>query len=162
MDWEVSKSSLACTACAKSFVEDNEVFSALYDEKPSFVRRDYCPACWPAVSHEALFSFWQTRIPRKDAPVRRFVDDEIVLDFFRKLEGETEPSKVNFRYVLGLLLMRKKTLKFTEFKRGETGAVLVLHDRTHQCNYEVLDPNLTEEQIQQVTQEVGQILNTRV
>ena len=118
--------------------------------------------CWPAQDHDKAFSYWQTRIPKKDAPVRRFVDDEVILDFFKKLEGQEEPSKKSFRYVLGLLLMRKKVLKFTEFRRGETSGILVLYDKVRDSKYEVADPNLTEEQIQQVTEEIGQVLNAKV
>lgn len=162
MDWEVGSTSLACSACNQSFAEEQEVFSALYDEQTAFVRRDFCCGCWPQQERTAAFSHWQTRIPKKDAPVRRFVDDEIVLDFFRRLEGQDEPLKKNFRYVLALLLMRKKALKFTEFKRTEQGATLVLRDVLNQCQYHVSDPNLNEEQIQQVTEQVGQILNTKL
>ena len=159
MDWEVSNTTLTCAACGKSFAEEEGIFSALFDETPSFVRRDYCAVCWPGEHREKAFSFWQTRIPRKDAPVRRFVDDEVILDFFKKLEGQEDPSKVSFRYVLGLLLMRKRVLKFTEFRRGDSCGLLVLYDKVRDCKYEVADPNLTEEQIQQVTEEIGQVLN---
>lgn len=162
MDWEVSNTTLACAACTKGFAEEQAVFSALFDETPNFVRRDFCAECWPGQDHDKAFSYWQTRIPKKDAPVRRFVDDEVILDFFKKLEGQEEPSKKSFRYVLGLLLMRKKALKFTEFRRGETSGILVLYDKVRDTSYEVADPNLTEEQIQQVTEEIGQVLNAKV
>lgn len=161
MDWEIGNTSLACAACNQGFVEEQQVFSGLYDEGQTFVRRDFCAECWSKQDKEKVFSYWQTRIPKKDAPVRRFVDDDVVLDFFRRLEGNAEPTKMSFRYVLGLLLMRKKVLKFTEFKRTEAGAVLVLHDRLRDCDYEVVDPNLNEEQIQQVTEEVNQVLNVK-
>jgi len=162
MDWEVGSTALICSACNHSFVEEQDVFSGLCDEQTAFVRRDFCGGCWPQQERAGFFSHWQTRIPKKDAPVKRFVDDEIVLEFFRKLEGQEEPLKKNFRYVLALLLMRKKALKFIEFKRTEAGAMLVLRDALSQCDYHVADPDLNEEQIQQVTEEIGQILNTKV
>ncbi len=162
MDWEVGSNALACSACKQSFVEEQEIFSALYDEQTAFLRRDFCNGCWSQQDRAAIFSHWQTRIPKKDAPVKRFVDDEIVLEFFRKLEGQDEPLKKNFRYVLALLLMRKKALKFIEFKRTEAGAMLILRDALSQSDYHVADPDLNEEQIQQVTEEIGQILNTKI
>jgi len=169
MDWNIGSTSLACAVCNKPFAEEQEVLSALYDERPEFVRRDYCAECWPKQDPRSAFSYWRTRIPKRDAPVRRFVDDDIVLDFFRRLEGSPDPAKRNFRYVLALLLMRRKALKFAEFRRpvpdsdrgNEGGAVLVLHDRLRDCDYEVPDPNLSEEQVQQVTQEIHQLLNVK-
>ena len=161
MDWEIGNVTLACAACSKTFVEEQGIFSALFDERPTFVRRDYCRECWPQQAREPVFSHWETRIPKRDAPVRRFVDDDVVMDFFRRLEGSPEPAKVSFRYVLALLLMRKKVLKLKELRRSEKGAALVLHDRLRDCDYDVADPNLTEEQIQQVTGEIHQVLNVK-
>ena len=161
-DWDIAKTSLTCAECEREFAEEEKIFSALYDEPASIVRRDYCDACWQRQGADLIFSFWQTRIPRRDAPVRRFVDDEIVLDLFRRLDGRNDPQKRNFRYVLALLLMRKKALKFTEFRRSEDGDALVLCDRLNECEHIVADPHLSEEQIQKVTEEVGQILNVKV
>ena len=161
MDWEIGSTSLVCTGCNKPFAEEQEIFSALYDERPIFARRDYCTECWPRQDRQPVFSHWQTRMPKRDAPVRRFVDDDVVMDFFQRLDGSQEPVKVSFRYVLGLLLMRKKVLKLKELRRTETGAALVLHDRVRDRDYEVADPNLTEEQIQQVTGEIHQVLNVK-
>ena len=162
MDWEIGKTALACAACEKEFVEEQKIVSALYDTPESMTRRDYCVNCWPQDNGGGVFSFWRTQLPRRDAPVRRFVDDEIVLDLFRRLEGHDEPDKRNFRYVLALLLMRKKLFKFKEVRRNESGDALVLTERASDCEHVVVDPDLTEEQIQQVTAEVGQILNVKV
>jgi len=57
--------------------------------------------------------------------------------------------------------MRKKVLKLKEFRRTESGAALILHDRLRDCDYEAADPNLTEEQIRQMTGEINQILNVK-
>ena len=162
MDWDIGKSSLACVACGREFAEEQKVFSALYDESVNLARKDYCSTCWPQQETGAAFSFWQTAIPGRDAPVRRFVNDEIVLDLFRRLSGQDNAERRNFRYVLALLLMRRKVLKFRAFRREEGGDVLVVYDRLGDCEHAVLDPRLTEEQIQQVTEEVGQVLNTKV
>jgi len=162
MDWDISKTSLVCAACNKEFAEEQEIFSALYDEQQGFVRRDYCIGCHPSQDQAAVFSFWHTRIPPHDAPVRRFVDDEVIHDLFRRLEGHDDPGKRNFRYVLALLLMRKKVLKFREFRRDEKGDVLLLQDRLTDAVHTVVDPDLSEEQIEQVTEEIGQVLNFQV
>ena len=162
MDWDISKSSPGCAACDKEFAENQEIISALYDEKEGFVRRDFCLACSSAKDKHTVFSFWQTRIPSQDAPVRRFVDDDIILDLFRRLDGHDDPTKKNFRYVLSLFLMRKKVLKFVEFRRDEKDHVLLLKDRIADAVHTVVDPDLNEEQVQQVTEEIGQILNVKL
>lgn len=162
MDWEISKTALVCASCSTTFAEGQEIVSVLYDEPNGFMRKDYCAACRPEPNGGAAFSFWRTRIPPSDAPVRRFVDDDVLRDLFRRLEGHDDPRKRNFRYVLALLLMRKKLLKFQQFRRDENGDTLLLQDRLTGVVHRVADPNLSEEQIDQVTEEIGQVLNARI
>jgi len=161
-DWEIERTTLVCAASGREFAEGEEIYSALYEEAGTFVRRDYSTACWPPADVERVFCFWKTRAPKKSAPARRFVDDEVIMDFFRRLEGREEAQKRNFRYVLALLLMRKKVLKFREMRREGEDMVMVLHDQVSDCEYEVVDPRLTPEQVEEVSVEVGRVLNTRI
>jgi hypothetical protein len=109
----------------------------------------------------ALYSFWKTRCIPQEKKVKKFVDDSVILDFFVRLQHEQDPLKKNFRYVLALLLMRKKILKFEDVKKGEGGEALILRYPAEDQRFEVYNPQLTEEQIQQVTDQVGQILNVK-
>ena len=162
MDWDISKTSLTCAACNTEFAGGQEIVSVLSDEPDGFARRDYCVDCNRPADDGTVFSFWHTRIPASDAPVKRFVDDDVIMDLFRRLDGHGDPQKRNFRYVLSLLLMRKKVLKFIEFKRSDTGGELILKDRISDALHTVIDPDLAEEEIEHVTEEVGQVLNFRL
>jgi len=162
MDWDINKTSLSCAGCEKAFEEEEAISSALFDENGQFMRRDYCIACWEKTDTGKAFGFWRTRIPRKDARVKRFVDDETLMDFFRRLERQQDLSKRNFHYVLSLLLMRKKLLKFRDVKKTEGGEELVLYSRADDREYRVYNPQLTEEEIQQVRDEIGQVLNVQL
>ena len=161
-DWEIEKTALVCAASRREFAEGEEIHSALYEEGGTFVRRDYSVERWPPADVESVFCFWKTQAPKRCAPVRRFVDDEVIMDFFRRLEGREEAQRRNFRYVLALLLMRKKALKFREMRRDGEEMVMILHDRVSDCDYEVIDPRLTAEQVEDVSGEVGRVLNTRI
>jgi len=162
MDWEIVKGQQKCQGCDKQFAEQEEYFSALYDQENKFVRKDFCTECWEKRGRESVYSFWKTRCIPEEKKVKKFVDDSVILDFFIRLQDATEPSKKNFRYVLALLLMRKKLLKFDDVKKGEGGEALVLSYPAEGRKFEVYNPQLTEEQIRQVTEEVGQILNVKI
>jgi hypothetical protein len=161
MEWEIGGKAVNCAECGKAFDEEEELFSALFDDQAAFARKDYCVGCWDGGGARAAFSFWRTRVPRRDEPVRRIVDDDVLIDLFQRLEGAEEENRRNFRFVVALLLMRRKVLRYVELKREADGSALVLHDRIRGCRCEVADPGLTEEQIQQVTEEVAQLLNMR-
>ena len=46
------------------------------------------------------------RVPALEGGQRQTIDDDVLAECFQRLESETEPAKVNFRYVVALLLMR--------------------------------------------------------
>jgi hypothetical protein len=126
-----------------------------------FVRLDVCTDCWKGGTPD-MFSFWQTKVPPKEEKRRLLVDDDVLLDFFLKLEGATDELKVNFRYILSLVLMRKKILKFRDVKRVEAGEFLVLEQARGKTTFEVLNPQMSEENIARLTEEVGKILNVQL
>jgi len=161
-DWDIARPTLVCAASGRPLREDEEIYSALYDEDNSFVRRDFSLECWPPPDIHRALGYWKTRVPRKDAPERKFVDDETVLEFFRRLEGSGEPHQQRFRYVLALFLVRRKLLKFKEIKRSGSDMVLVLHDRLSGADHEIADPRLSEDEIVRVSEEVSSILRVKV
>ncbi len=86
------------------------------------------------------------------------MDEEALFDFFQRLTDETDPRKQNFRYILALLLMRKKRLKFEEVRTENDAEWMVLRcARTHRT-YKVLNPHLSEEELSAVQDEVHQVL----
>ena len=166
MDWNISKSLHRCEQCGKEFAEEEGYFSALYDTGVEFNRKDFCVACWEnpeAPQREHVFSFWKTEIPKADEPRKMFVDDSVIFDFFQRLAPEDEePTKRNFRYILGLMLMRKKKLKFKDVVRKDSREYLILRRSRTQEEHRVLNPQLTDEETEQVRLELTQILETQV
>ncbi len=162
MDWEIRKPSRECASCNAQFDENAEVHSALFDKTTEFERVDYCANCWQQLERDGIFSYWKTCIPPREGPTRQVVDHEVVMNFFRRLADATEPVKRNFRYVLALLLMRKKHLKFRDVVREDGGEFLVLYDPAEGQERRVYNPQLTEEEIQGVTEEMGKVLNIQL
>lgn len=70
MEWEIKKSSNGCLFCNKEFSEDEEYYSALFDENNTFLRKDFCTPCWNKGKEGGPFSFWKTKVPKKDKPVQ--------------------------------------------------------------------------------------------
>ena len=159
-DWEIASPSKGCTGCGREFSPGEEYHAQLFDEAAGFIRRDLCAEClrkaekWPEP-----FSEWRGRIPDEDEPDRpRLVNAELLMEFFKRLEGSPEPRKQQFRYILCLILMRKKRFKFTDVViTGET-EWLVVEERAEKVNHRVLDPKLSEDQIESLRGEISRIL----
>jgi hypothetical protein len=157
MEWKIGQGKGQCAACSAGLVENQPFFSALIDLGVEFQRKDYCESCWAARTEE-VFSYWKTRVPPKDTKKRPTIDDDALYDFFQRLETETEPSKQNFRYLLGLMLMRKRFLKFADIERVEEREFLVLRRPRENVMHRVLDPKLPEAELQKLKEDLEQLL----
>jgi hypothetical protein len=84
----------------------------------------------------------------------------MLMAFFERLEKETEQEKVNFRFVLALILMRKRILKYDETKNVDDQELWRLRIVGEKQIVEVINPHLDEEQIEQLSSQIGEILQT--
>ena len=159
MEWSINKGSHACFLCEKKFPEEEVYLSALYDENNIFLRKDFCVECWDKECNENIFSYWKTKISKKPEKVERFATIDVFCDLFNKLENEKDLSRVNFRYVLSLYLMRKKVLKLITTHKSNDNEYLVLHNVKEAVDTEVLKPRLSEEEVLAVTDEIGKLVN---
>jgi hypothetical protein len=80
------------------------------------------------------------------------------MDCLQRLDGESEPGRVNFRYVVALLLMRRKRLRFEEARTEGDQETLLLRCVRTRNTYRVLNPRLTEEEMTAVQEEVFKVL----
>src|SRR5439155_16675597 len=112
-DYQIQENTRRCVATGRELRPGEQFFSVLLDEGAKFVRRDYSREAWQGPP-TGCFSFWAGRVPARDEKRRLRIDDDLLVDCFQRLQGQAESGKVNFRYVVALLLMRRKRFKFEE------------------------------------------------
>jgi len=155
--WDVQRGSGHCTGSNRQLLTGEEYYAALVECGGGFERRDYCCEYWEAHKPK-VFSFWKTHIPESNQKKKLFVDDAILWNFFERLADETEPVRVNFRFVLALILMRKRILKYEDTKRDEHQEIWQMRRVGEKDMHEVINPRLNEHEIQEVAKELSAIL----
>ncbi len=158
-EWEINKPLGQCWGSGKKIEYGEEYFGALVETEEGLQRRDYCADYWQSEKPD-VFCFWKTRLPNPDQKKQIFVDDDMLMAFFDRLEKETEPEKINFRFVLALILMRKRHLKYDETRIDNGNEIWRLRVVGDKQTAEVVNPHLNEEQIEQLSSQIGQILQT--
>lgn len=139
-----------------------EKFMAVLRETPQgFERVDVSQAAWPDYDHASALGFWQATMPTpNEAKKKRFVDDEVLCQLFERLGDATEPAKINFRFVLGLILMRKRLLQYESTAHDESLAeIWTMRFRGRDETLPLVNPHLREEQIAEVSGQLDQVLN---
>lgn len=133
-----------------------------------FKRLDISQEAWQKGQRpERVFSFWRSLVPQPNARKKIFVDDEVLLNLFRRLADADQPQRLAFRFVLALILMRKRLLKYdgTDRKTTDAGQQEEWWRVIPKGEVEplaVLNPQLGEAQIQQVTEQLSEVLEAEL
>lgn len=158
--YEVSRAQGKCAVCEAVIEPDQKLMAALRETAEGFERIDVCLGCWEKFDRAGVLAFWKTSMPRAEARKKLFVDDEVLCGLFERLAETQEPSKLNFRFVLGLILMRKRLLVYETSRKTEDGKeIWSMRFRGREDKLDMLNPQLTEEQVQDVSRQLGDILN---
>jgi len=157
MDYQIQPHTRHCSVTGRELQPGERFFTALMEEDNKFVRKDYSHEAWNGPPPDA-FSFWGGKVPDVKDGRKLDIDDEILIDCFHRLENQDDPRKVNFRYTVALLLMRRKRLKFEDAKQVNGQEVLVVRCPRDKKKYEVVNPQLDDEEIAAVQEEVFQVL----
>ncbi|MFH0911309.1 MAG: hypothetical protein V1918_07405, partial [Planctomycetota bacterium] len=157
-DWNVERGARRCAATGRAFEAGETYYSALVEEGDSFSRFDYSPEAWGREEKDRFFSFWRTRLPAEgEEPRRRFVDTEVIHRFFTRLEEAESPAKLAFRYLLALLLIRKRVLRLEAIERDDAGERLRVYDRRQERTLRVRNPEAAPSDLAAAQEELGAI-----
>jgi hypothetical protein len=120
---EVAHCSRRCAVGGRALAPGESYYSALVMERGVAVRRDYAASAWSGPP-EGAFAWWQANVTGVDGGRGKLAPQDVLLDLFATLAGE--PAEAEFRYVLGLLLLRRRLVKLDETRNDAEGETLVL------------------------------------
>ena len=163
-DFKIQKTMGTCQACQEQIPAGEDIVALVKTGPEELVREDYHLQCWveplekQADESDDVIGVWRTRIPYKEEKKKLLVDDELLKSFFIKLEDTQNPTQINFRYVLTLILMRKRILAYEGSKTQDNQDIWKLRIRGTKNYYNVIDPKMDEEKIADVSQSLGEIM----
>jgi hypothetical protein len=160
-EWVIDKPLGQCCATGRQIQPGEEYYAALVETEQGFARRDFCSEYW--VEHKpSVFCYWKTKLPKPNQKKHLLVDDDMLMAFFERLGVETEQEKLNFRFVLALVLMRRRRLKYDSSRAEDGKDIWRLRITGTQDYVEVVNPNLDESQVAQLTTQIGEILQVEL
>ena len=156
-EWDIKKAYGKCFGTDREFEIGEEFFTALVEVEGGFERRDYSIEYWSEHKPE-VFYFWKTKLPDPEEKKKLFIDDNMLRMFFDRLEDQQEEDKINFRFVLMLVLMRKRLLRYEGTEIKDDKEVWTLKVTGEKRMVEVTNPHLSEDKIESLTGQIGQIM----
>ncbi|HZN60224.1 MAG TPA: hypothetical protein VFD71_19280 [Planctomycetota bacterium] len=173
--YQIESSNFHCSSCEKEIPREGRFYSAVVLVDEAFQRRNYCEPCWKPDPAQ-VFAYWKSRRPPagKEGPTKVRFDTTLVFEFFRKLgeasngEGPAEGERVEVRFVLALLLVRKKVLIFENSYQVDGAECLKLIERGEPGAAEprpvhwVKNPQLADSELERVKDRIGELLLMQV
>lgn len=156
-EWNTPRRSEQCAACGRTF-EIGEVFSAtLYESESGYVRRDFCHNC-PVPGEPPPVGSWKTRRPEPAARKVQPFDREAIYAFFERLPEDGTPQQVQFRFVLALLLWRKRALRHERTLEEAGQEVWEFTTPRTGVTHRVVRPPLDEDQLDALSGQIEALL----
>ena len=161
-DWTIQSRSGRCAVTGRDFAEGEFFYTLLFQERTGFRREDLSEEAWKDRQADAgagqPYSFWRTKFEAPIAVVEPLAR-ETAEDLLRRYMTEQDEGHANARYILALMLERKRLLKQIDAKEDIHGRTLVYeHVKTAEV-FIVPDPGLRLDQIEAVQNEVAALLH---
>jgi hypothetical protein len=160
--YDVARPLGKCAVTGNAIEPGAKFMAALRETPAAFDRVDVSLEAWPQFDRTGLLAFWQTVMPRPEQRKKIFVDDQVLCELFERLGEATEPTKLNFRFVLGLILMRKRMLVYETSRTENDREIWSMRFKGREEKLDLVNPKIDEAQVQQVSEQLGEILNEEV
>ena len=156
MDFEVQRCTRRCAETDRALKPGETICSVLVAEGAEVVRYDYCEASWQGPPDGAL-GWWRSRIPPVDTKRIRWAPNDVMLELFD--QWSEEPDRQDMRYVLTLLLVRRRVMRIEE-SLDDPGdrSVLTVYCPRREVTYEVSCCEPTEARVAEIQAELGRLL----
>ena len=158
-EWNIQSRALQCAVSGRPFEKGERIFSALYWREGHYARVDLCAEAWQARNDNIEpLSAWQTDFVPPAPPPPETLKKDDAESLLRRLVAANEPGTLNARYILALMLERKKVLRQVERQRQEGGSILVYEHLPSGEVWLIEDPGLKLGELSAVQDEVAHLL----
>lgn len=116
--YDVQRPTGQCAFTGRTLEPEETYIATLIDDTDELRRLDISTEQWEQGKRpDNLLAFWKATVPNPEAPKKLFVDDQVLMNLLERLEDAHQPQRVAFRFVLALILMRKKLLRYDKVER---------------------------------------------
>lgn len=136
LELEIKNCSRICAATSRAINPGEVYFSVLEASAHDFVRHDYSVEAWTGPPEQCV-GWWRSRVPTKEDNQPRLAPTDVMLNLFEALAER--PAETEFRYLLGLLLLRRRVLRRDDSRRDDQlREVLQLHCPSRNKDYDLV------------------------
>lgn len=155
-DFEIQRCTRRCAALDRELAPGEAFYSVLVPRGGSVVRVDYSQEGWPGAPAGAI-GWWKSQVPDAAGRKPTLAPNDVLLQYFEQLEAD--PRQGDLRYVLALLLVRRRIMRLEATEKDDAGQeTLVLHCVRNEAEYRAPVAMPTAARAAEIQQELSKLL----
>ncbi len=155
MDFEVQRCTRRCAVTQREFAPEETFYSVLVGDGADVKRIDYSFEAWTGPPEDSL-GWWKSRMPGANKK-KNWAPNDVILDFFDRLESQ--PQRSDMRYVLALLLVRRRVFREEGEEADEQGRpTLTVYCPRRDATYSLPVVTPEESRIEAIQDELAHLL----
>lgn len=161
-DWNIQSRASACTHCQTPFADKQTYHTLLSMTAEGYRRRDLCADCYASARRDGVFSYWQGEYKLPPPPPPEAIQKDTAESLLRKLVESADPSHAAARYILAVMLERKRILRHRDTVQEADGRELLVYEHTQTGeSFTIPDPKLRLDQLEEVQKQVADLLSPK-
>jgi hypothetical protein len=115
-EYKVSRCTRQCHQLKRPLQEGEWYYSVVLESGDGLIRRDYAAEIW-SEPPEGAVGWWKCRMPTSDQKKLVLAPIEVLTDLLRQMGSQ--PERAKSRYLLALMLMRKRVVRPIDTGQGD-------------------------------------------
>jgi hypothetical protein len=161
-EWNIKGRAETCSVTGRAFTDGETFWSALFWKDGTYERLDFCETAWKERNDNiAPLSAWRSKF-EPPAVVHETLKKDDAESLLRQMMEENNPAHRNARYILALMLERKRLLRQIDRQQNGNDIVLIYEHLPTSETWLIADPQLKLQDLAPVQAEVAEILAGRM
>ncbi|KLU04524.1 hypothetical protein RISK_003578 [Rhodopirellula islandica] len=110
-EYKINRTTRRCSVGDRPLEPGEVYYSVVMEADEDFKRIDIAADAWTGPPEETI-GWWKNRVPRAEEKKREIAPPEVLVELLRSMAGQ--PAAAKSRFLLALLLLRKRHLKTIE------------------------------------------------
>ncbi|MFN0050887.1 MAG: hypothetical protein ACKV0T_01765 [Planctomycetales bacterium] len=154
MEYQFRPLGKKCAATGEDLVPGSVCHSVLVERDGELQRLDYSPQGWSGPPPGTVGA-WECLVPLPQEVRREPLDAQALLSCFEQLCEEGDPAREGLRYILALLLVKKRRLRLEGSQSSGDSEFLQLVGAHGEGAWEIRDLNPSDEEVHQWQRELN-------